>query len=87
MRKVPKSHDATPVCVLAIYLEQQLGSDGCRWTVHVERPGRDGDFHRTWLNGRGILQADQTEDMAGYVARTVTDALVLWGGVQAAVTT
>lgn len=87
MRKVPKARDAQKVCVLAVYLEQQLGSDGCRWTVAVERPGRDGAFERTWLNGRGVLEADQCDDMSGYVGRTVADALVLWGGIQAAVTT
>lgn len=81
MRKVPKAIDAPAVCCLAIYLEQQLGSDGCRWSIHVERPGRDGEFSRTWLNASGAIQADQLDDMSGYVARTVNDALVLWGGV------
>lgn len=81
MKKI-RLKDSPRVCLLACYLEQQLGSDGCNWTVAIERPGNDGAFERTWHNATGQLTDVQGVDLNTYVARTFQDAIVAWNGIQ-----
>jgi hypothetical protein len=67
--------------ILALAIEQYSDNKGWHWTVDVERPGREGAFSRTW-DAKGSLPADRAEDLIAWVAKTVTNSLIVWGGIQ-----
>lgn len=68
--------------VLVLELEQSLERHSGSYSVLVSRPGRDGTFSRTWSNPSGRLGASQAQDLTAWVAKTVENALVAFGGIQ-----
>jgi hypothetical protein len=73
----------TEFICLTIDLVQSFDRGKVSFTVDCHRPGRQGHFSRDWSNVNGSqLSADQVEDLANWVGKTVTNAIVAIHGVQ-----
>lgn len=79
MRKQPLLSSAV---VLALELEQSVDRDGWHWTILASRPGRDGQFRKSWSNPKGRLASDQANDLAMWASQVIYGALEAWGGIQ-----
>lgn len=68
--------------VLSLQLTQEIERGQVSFTVSASRPGRDGQFQRTWSSPTASIRADQAEDLTRWVQTLAHNALVAWGGVQ-----
>lgn len=82
MRKPIANERARQAVLASIVVAETSTRSDTYWTVEIECPGRLGTFQRDWSNPGGRLAADQVQDLCSWVADSVSNALVAWGGVQ-----
>lgn len=81
MGKTPDRIRTQGAVILAIDVHQYSDKRGWHWTVDLHRPGTDGLYSKTW-DAPGALPADRAADLCTWVANSVSNALVTWGGIR-----
>lgn len=79
-----KSHERPPISaiILVVELAQRVDKEGWHWDVVLSRATSESTFIRTWDNPGGRLAEPQALDLQAFVAQSITDCLLDWGGIQ-----
>lgn len=76
-----RKYDASTAVVLHVDLVHTLEPGKTTWTVSMSRPGRDGQFDRSW-ESPGRISAAQVVDLTTWAGECFLHAIAAWSGVQ-----
>lgn len=68
--------------VLCSELEHTIERGKQYWTVTMSVAGRPSTFSRTWEHTTANIADSQLRDLSHWMAKQVTDAVILWSGAQ-----